>query len=294
MASKAQHSKPLANFQSLGNGILYYEPGTPQVTVPSNSPSLIILATWFRALPHQISKYTTTYLSFYPAASILILPNSIPDVVYRPYAIQQLNLQICIPIVQKHIQTPNHEILLHIFSNSGAHTACQLARAYRSHAGTGLPLGGMVLDSAPARGSYRTMGRGFVGGFPSTIILKQLLSLVMFALLGSLVLKKAITGEDNFIEKFRQDLNSEDILRSKRGRVYIYSREDQIVDWEDVESHAKDAERKIGAKEEVRLERWEGSNHVAHRGKDPERYWAVVKKLWEDGEETETPIKSRL
>lgn len=294
MSSNQQLPQPLLSFHPLKNGVLLYEPPPQSAAVPANSPSVIILATWFAALPHQIARYTTTYQSLYPTASILILPTSIPDMVYRPYSTQRTNLLACIPIIQKHMQQPDHEILLHIFSNSGAHTACQLAHAYRSVTGKGLQLGAMILDSAPAAGTYRTMARGFIGGLPSTAIIKQLLSLMVYGVIGAVVLKEAITGEDNFIEKLRRDLNSQEVVSSKRGRVYIYSKEDAIVNWIDIERHARNAEEQIGAKEEVKLEMWEGSTHVAHSGKDPKRYWDAVRRLWEKVEEKEIPIKSRL
>ena len=47
----------------------------------------------------------------------------------------------------------------------------------------------------------------------------------------------------------------------------------------EVEEHAEEA-RKAGL--DVRMERFEGSPHVAHARTGPERYWGVVQKVWED------------
>jgi Eukaryotic protein of unknown function (DUF829) len=152
----------------------------------------------------------------------------------------------------------------------------------------------MILDSSPATGTFGTMARGFISGLPSSVIIKQMLSLMVYGLVGAVVMKEVVRSEENWIEKLRKDLNNENVFRSKRGRVYIYSKEDEIVDWIDVESHAMDAKEKIGTNEEVNLERWEGSTHVAHRRKDPKRYWDVIRKLWEGSEEKEIVIKSRL
>jgi hypothetical protein len=152
----------------------------------------------------------------------------------------------------------------------------------------------MILDSAPATGTFRTQSQGFLAGLPSTLVIKQMLSLAVYGLVGAVVLKETIAGEENWIEKLRRDLNDPKMVRARRGRVYIYSREDKIVDWWDTESHARDAEEKIGGMEDVRLERWVGSGHVAHRVKDSKRYWEVVRKLWEEVDEKERMIKSRL
>ena len=62
-------------------------------------------------------------------------------------------------------------------------------------------------------------------------------------------------------------------------RLYLYSQADEMVPWMEVEAHAEEA-RKAGL--DVRMERFGGSAHVAHVRTDPERYWGVVKKVWED------------
>ena len=288
MPSEQTVNTYLEGFQSLGNGISFYKPAPPSFAVPDRSPSLVILATWFSALPRHVSNYTETYKTIFSHAAILILPTSIPDMVYRPYSTQQRNLAPALPILLEHTKQPGHEILFHILSNSGAHTACQLARAYRSHTGSGLRVGALILDSAPGINTYRGITDGFIGGLPSTPVLKTLFSLVVYGLVGLITVKEAITGEDHFIQKLRKDLNDEWFLQSERGRVYIYSKEDKIVGSGDVESHAKDAEEKETG--EVRMHLWEKSSHVGHMNKDSARYWDIVKKLWED----EPTIKPHL
>lgn len=276
----------LEGFKSLGNGIYFYGSSPPSSSILAKSPSLVILATWFLALPRHISKYTETYKTLFPDTAILVLSTSIPDMVYRPYSTQQKNLGPALPILVEH-QNPDREILFHILSNSGAHTACQLLRAYRSYSGSGLKVGALILDSAPGINTYRGITKGFIGGLPSTPVLKELLSLVVYGLVGLITVKEAVTSEEHFIQKFRKDLNDEECIRSDRGRVYIYSKDDKIVGWEDVETHAKEAEEKeFGA---VRMELWEESGHVGHMVKDAERYWNIVRKLWGCG-----PIRSRL
>lgn len=107
-------------------------------------------------------------------------------------------------------------------------------------------------------------------------------------------MKEAVLGEEDFVGKLRKDLNNPEVLTARRGRVYIYSRENKVVDCVDVESHARDAEEKVDRIEVVTLEKWVGSGHVAHRGKDPRRYWEVVRELWEEVDEKEMKIKSLL
>jgi hypothetical protein len=265
-------------FESLGGNSSVYKPLQPPSSFTPTSPSLIIISTWFQALPRHVSKYTSTYRNLYPNATILLLSTIIPDMVYRPYSTQQKNLLPAIPLLVEH-QQPDKEILLHIFSNSGAHTACQLARAYKSQTGLGLRIGALILDSVPGINTYRGMTNGFIGGLPSTPVLKQLLSLVAYGLVGVITLKEVATGEDHWTQKTRKDLNAEELFQSTRGRLYIYSKEDKIVGWTDVENHAEDAENKgLG---EVRKELWEKSGHVGHMFSNKEKYWNAVRSLWD-------------
>ena len=149
-------------------------------------------------------------------------------------------------------------------------------------------MGALIIDSAPGINTYRGITDGFIAGLPSTPVLKQFLSLVVYGLVGSITVKETVTGEDHFIQRSRKDLNNEKLFRSERGRVYIYSQGDNIVGWRDVESHGEDAKGKgLG---EVRMVLWENSGHVGHMSADGKRYWDVVRKLWE----YQPPIKSKL
>lgn len=62
-------------------------------------------------------------------------------------------------------------------------------------------------------------------------------------------------------------------------RAYVYSKEDALIRWEDVEAHAREASSGGG---KVNLELFTGP-HVAHLKGERKRYLEVVKRLWEDG-----------
>lgn len=78
------------------------------------------------------------------------------------------------------------------------------------------------------------------------------------------------------MEEGRQAINDKRVVGEGR-RLYVYSKEDDMVDWNAVEDHGREAEeRGFG----VQLEMFEGSGHAAHMLKDGTRYWASVEKLW--------------
>lgn len=61
-------------------------------------------------------------------------------------------------------------------------------------------------------------------------------------------------------------------------RLYLFSKADHLIPSADVLEHAA-AARHQGV--DVTVEEFEGTMHVAHVRKEPERYWGAVKSLWE-------------
>lgn len=61
-------------------------------------------------------------------------------------------------------------------------------------------------------------------------------------------------------------------------RLYLYSTTDLLIPLADVEAHA-DAAKERGV--QVRMEKFEGTDHVAHARREPERFWGAVKEVWE-------------
>ncbi len=72
--------------------------------------------------------------------------------------------------------------------------------------------------------------------------------------------------------------NREQVHETKRG--YIYSENDEMVPWQDIQDHAAEASK---IRFNVKLEKFGGSGHVAHaRVGNGERYWRTVEQLWDD------------
>jgi hypothetical protein len=51
-----------------------------------------------------------------------------------------------------------------------------------------------------------------------------------------------------------------------------------MIGWRDVEEHAREAAGEGGFT--VELVRFEGSAHVGHMRRDPERYWRTIEGVW--------------
>src|SRR5947207_776663 len=85
---------------------------------------------------------------------------------------------------------------------------------------------------------------------------------------------------ENMVDWVRKELDNKKLFAEKGVKCYVYSKEDELVMWEDVEKHADGAERRNWR---VKRERFKGSKHIGHMLVDKERYWEVVRATWEEG-----------
>ncbi|KAI8170912.1 hypothetical protein K4K49_006440 [Colletotrichum sp. SAR 10_70] len=84
--------------------------------------------------------------------------------------------------------------------------------------------------------------------------------------------------------------NDETFETKSARRLYIYSKEDRTTAWEAVEKHVNEA-RHLGYEVDSNL--WEGSGHVEHMRKSPEKYWTIIGKAWEEATGS-LVVKARL
>ncbi|KAG4440188.1 hypothetical protein IFR05_004333 [Cadophora sp. M221] len=197
--------------------------------------------------------------------------------VYRPYSTQQADLRMILSLLQNSSGSEEPEVLLHMFSNAGAHKASQLARAYQAQTGKALRCEAMVFDSTPGVATYSRIVDAMTVGLPDIPVLRQSLVCLIYGLVGLIRLQILASGGLDLVERARTDLNDPALAQSQRGRLYLYSVKDKMVGWEDVESHAREAEQNG---EHVRREKWTGTAHVGHMANDGERYWGTIKSLW--------------
>ncbi|KAK5092669.1 hypothetical protein LTR70_006739 [Exophiala xenobiotica] len=298
----------LEGFTKLGDQIFYFKP-SQQIEVPSSGdiapPDLTILCSWLYALPKHISKYTSAYQRIYPSTPILLLKQDGPDLMWRPNIWQMENLKPALDVLKdlQEAQGRRLRTLVHVFSNGGSFTACQLADAYAlsarakyKHSGwlagpvTKLPISALIIDSAPSTPDMRTgfvaLSQGLPSSLPGPVRLVGGAVMYTFMISGNIV--GTLLGVEGAITGMRRKLNDAQGAFMANGvrRMYIYSESDELVPWEHVEMHAKEArnvldKRGRGSGEEwLKMEKFVGSRHVGHVVVNAERYWRIVKAHW--------------
>lgn len=201
----------------------------------------------------------------------------------------------------KQVDGTTPRILIHVFSNGGSTMLRHLYTLYNTSSSAGVGGGGggggtavfpprvTIFDSAPGRFQYSRSVHAFSLGVPfsKTPLFKYLLlKLAIHLLCASYWVFQLVAGRRGYLDQtFALHNDPAAAAAASKGvevrRTYIYSREDRLVDFRDVEEHAAEARRKGAVAGEVRAERFEGTAHVAHVRGNEDRYWKVVKESWE-------------
>ncbi|KAK7744405.1 hypothetical protein SLS62_010195 [Diatrype stigma] len=310
MASRqpaATPAKPLAMMTRLSPWVFYYKPPKTRTTASSTPttgsgsesnaapapalaapPKLILIASWMDARDAHIAKYVAYYQATYPAASILLIKFT-RAIAWRSAAAQRAAVQAAASQVRALVEAGvlsaaprSPEVLVHALSNGGAASTRSLYQVYRRKAGgRAFPPHAAVYDSCPGRNSARRTYHAFMVGVRG--FLARLLAAPVIAAAAALLALlygplSFLAGEGPLRES--QRVHNDRVLVRQTNRTYVYSKEDDMVDWRHVEEHAREAAAK-GVP--VRMELYENSAHVAHMRNDSERYWRIVTETWEEG-----------
>lgn len=231
----------------------------------------------------HIAKYTSQYRQQYPDADILVVESGVADMVYRSNKTQQQRLRIARDALVSHIAytAPDHDpprVVLHVFSNGGAQCATQLAALLppdtRRHA-----FSAIIFDSCPGTATYQrtvhAMSLSMLRSPLAKIIGPPIIHLVLCFLYFALW----VTGAEDVITRVRKQLNDHMMFNPEVPRLYVYSKADQLVPWQDVKSHADDAKIKGYTKTDELM--FESSAHCAHAMSHKDQYWQAIGALLE-------------
>lgn len=268
---------------------------SPISTTPAaaGTPTLIILCTWMSASPRPISKYVSGISSLYPNTKILVIQSGVRDILGRSSAGLRKNLEPALDVVLAEEKNSSSRIVAAGYSNGGCQILTHLASSYQSRQGRPLPIKSLILDSCP--------GYGISGGLKSphtaiylslppslrsnpflSIPLSFLIWITLYILLTLNTIFPSLSLDP--LPPLRSNLNNPTHLPLSSTRTYIFSHTDELVDHRAVLQHAEEAEDGVGYKV-VRREEFVGTRHVGHLVGDGERYWGVVRREFEGGNE---------
>ncbi|USP77646.1 hypothetical protein yc1106_04920 [Curvularia clavata] len=270
-------TKPLSDFQKIGHNIYLWTSPSYLSKAASETP-LILLFAWNAAAAKHIAKYTITYQRLFPTSRILLIRCYTNDMFRRTASYGPL-LKPALDLVATHANS-NGQILVHSFSNGGGNQVNEFAKAWKKTYGTKMPMRAQILDSSPTKGPWMKSHAAISASLPRTLFWRWFGGALVHLLLVVTWLVNQMLRKENKMIILCRELNDEEVFDKRVPRVYLYSRADTMVGFEEADEHAEIARGKGWDVTKVQFEK---SAHCGHVREDAERYWAAVMEAWKKG-----------
>ncbi|KAI0467174.1 hypothetical protein F4859DRAFT_278776 [Xylaria cf. heliscus] len=252
-------------------------------------PTTILVYGWGDGHPKHVSKYSEGYHALFPSARIVVIINPILAATTQTLPKRTESMR---PIIDTCFPTKDdgsERVIMHIMSNTGGIFAAATLNAYRERHGLDvvLPHHLCVSDSTPGGLNFgsevwrwaRAMAMGVPKWFPlpfqfTTALCAAFLFIVNYLAIAVGIEPSGPHSARIFVEHA--------FATPKALRLFCYSKEDDLIYWEDLEAQAANARRK-GYK--TVMEEFKGSPHVGHMRMHPEQYWSTILRCWEQAME---------
>lgn len=257
----------------------------------ADSPTTIIIFGWGDGMPKNVSKYADGYHELSPAARIIVILSRTFHASNQPL---DARIQAMMPVVDLVFPTPtgsgneDERVLVHAMSNTGGIFAAATVVAYQQRHGTDkqFPHKLLVCDSTPGSLDFasqvgrwsRAMAVGTAKYFPWPFIFTQ--GFWYLFLWANWAWERLRSSEPSGVWANRV-MNDHSITTVNSSRLYLYSKEDEIIGWQDLEENVAQV-KTLGYS--VDLEMFQGSPHVGHMRLHPEQYWNRVLGCWKDAQ----------
>lgn len=276
--------------QPVWQDIYLYQPSDPSPNRnPTDSPALITLCTWLGgATPQRIRKYINGYRSLYPESAILLITARVLEISALPFSILHARLGPARDVIRQ-LSSPTAEvappsIILHIFSHGGCNTAIQLATSLcmdSKHPSfeIGKYLGVVIFDCCPGDTSFDRAYQAAALSLPSSLPAQLVGKVLLYPVIG-LINGLQTTGWMSSVRDLRKQLNDPQVFGTSAARLYLYSTDDRMVGWRDVESHQREAKSLVGCVVEGIA--FPDSPHCALVRDHADRYWGEIERFWRE------------
>lgn len=219
-------------------------------------------------------KYVNGYAAIWPSTPIILVQSLPQD--FRPLsryandysALKTLLAQHDIDLTK---ETDGNETFVATMSNGGCWGISALLKQFPKDAI--LRPRALLLDSCPGLARYSVTLKAFLIAGKYRLLSKAIATVVITIYYCLSVLVNTALGRDP-LQSLRSTLIKQ--IHAQR-RAYVYSKDDELILWKDVISHAQSAEK---ANQDTQLEEFHHSAHVMHVRADEERYWRIVQDLW--------------
>ena len=256
---------------------------------PASHPQTILIFGWGDGAPKHVLKYADGYQSLYPHANQFIVLSPIFKAIFSDLSDRSAAMR---PLI-KHVfptseSREDPRILIQCMSNAGGINTAATLHEYRETFGEPLPHQLVVLDSTPGNPCLtletlerwsRAMAMGVGAYLPWPTVITQGFCAIFLA--GHRLFETVIGREAASLFSSGA-MNNQVYETTSARRLYLYSKEDDIIGWKDIEKHDAEAKSK-GYRTDAVL--FEGSGHVGHLRLAPEQYWSAIQGAWKQASE---------
>lgn len=285
MATEKAHPS-FADYTAVNNQIYVRPSNTPQ-DIPRESPTVVLLYSWGDSNPKHVVKYADGYRELYPAARIVVVFGPILKAITQTLPQRSRTMAPVVDAIfdgSEDTEAHARERLMVIcMSNTGGINFGSTLHAYRQRYGVSLPHKLLICDSTPGNTEFfrnvapwsRAMALGAAKFFPWPFVVTQVMAALFLGTLHGLSALLGITSAAEFSVKAVNDARG--FSNPSAAKLYLYSKADDIISWEDIEEHAADA---VSKGYDVALEMFEDSPHVEHMRLHTEQYWGAISSRW--------------
>jgi hypothetical protein len=272
-----QTPEPLSDFQKIGHNTYVYTSPSYLSKSPTSTPLILIFA-WNAAAAKHIAKYTLTYQKLFPTSRILLIRCFTPDM-FRSTVTYKKMLQPAMDLVAEHVHCGG-EVLVHSFSNGGGNQVNEFAKAWKNKYQTTMPMRVQILDSSPTKGPWMKSHAAITASLPRTTFWSWFGGALVHLLLVCTFVANLVMRRENKMVIICRELNDETVFDNGVPRLYLYSRADTMVGFEEADEHADIATAKGWDVTKVQFEK---SSHCGHVREDEGKYWSAVMSAWKTG-----------
>jgi hypothetical protein len=246
--------------------------------VPADEPTTIIISGWGDGMPKHVSKYSDGFHGLFPSSRIIVI---LSGTLQASNQQEEARIQAMMPVVDTIFPTPTgsggeeERVLIHAMSN---------VVGYQRRHGTDktFPHKLLVCDSTPGSLDFASqvgrwshaMAVGTAKFFPWPAIITQGL---WYIFLWANWAWERLRGSEPSGVWANRTMTDKSITSTDTHRLYLYSKEDEIIGWKDLEENVARV-KALGWP--VDLEMFEGSPHVGHMRLHPEQYWNKISNAW--------------
>ncbi|KAM3517035.1 hypothetical protein NHJ13051_009350 [Beauveria bassiana] len=254
-------------------------------------PDVVVIYGWGDCLPQHVAKYADGYRAMFPRAKQVVILSPIAKALFTSREQKRGHMT---PVVNHLFGSPdagrgagaaqsNDTILIHAMSNTGAINAAATFDVYFERFQSAMPHSLFVMDSTPGGADFtwdnlkrwsRAMALGTAKWFPWPFVATQ----SIFALFLTLNALQLWLRRRQNAGAWSGGAAKQEMFATKRARrLFMYSKDDDLIGWEDIVTFAHDSERLGYA---VDTEEFHGSGHVGHMRMHPDQYWAAIRQSW--------------